>query len=325
MNDTPRNPDSGEREAAAPPSVPPGSYFIAIPQADLTHDEEAVSLWDIWSAMLRHKWLIVAMMLCSTGAATAYAFLATPIYRASVLLAPASAGEGQSALSGLKAQYGGLAALAGINLDSAGGGSEEVAVATLKSRAFAESFIKERDLLPVLFANKWDAKSGRWKVRDAQAIPTMGDAYKLFNERIRSVSQDATTGLVTLSIQWKDRKQAAAWANALVERVNERMRERAISEAQRSIRYLRQELTKTNTVELKQAIYQLEQSQLQNIMLARARKEYAFRVIDPATVPDADKFLKPKRVSLIAGGILFGLFVGIVIATTRALMQHRED
>ena len=38
---------------------------------------------------------------------------------------------------------------------------------------------------------------------------------------MRRVSEDRKTGLVTLSIQWKDSVVAANWANAVVMRLNE--------------------------------------------------------------------------------------------------------
>ena len=49
-------------------------------------------------------------------------------------------------------------------------------------------------------------------------------------------------------------------------------------------------------------------------MLARARDQYSFRVIDPAVVPDADQFVAPNRALIIFLGALAGFLLGVVMA-----------
>jgi hypothetical protein len=101
-------------------------------------------------------------------------------------------------------------------------------LATLKSRQFLGSFIKDYDLLPVLFYDLWDPQKKRWTV-DEDEVPTLADAYKKLDEDIVAVSQDTQTGLVELTVDWRDRERVKEWANALVARVNRIMRERDIS------------------------------------------------------------------------------------------------
>lgn len=114
----------------------------------------------------------------------------------------------------------------------------------------------------------------------------MWKANELFDERVRSVSTDKKTGLVTLAIEWKDPVQAADWANELVRRVNRQRQLEAIEEAENSIRYLKEQLGRTNSVEVQQAIYRLIETQTKSIMVAKARKDYAFKIIDPAVPPE---------------------------------------
>src|SRR6185312_6687519 len=159
---------------------------------------------------------------------------------------------------------------------------KEVSLATLNSRWLTEEFIRDRNLLPVLFPQRWDSEKQQWRVRDGRLwVPTMDDAIKLFNG-IREVKEDRRTGLVTLSIEFRDSRRVADWANDLVARVNEFLRKRAITEAQRSIAFLEGELSKTTVLERQQIIYRLIESKTSDIMMANARKEYAFLVVDPA-------------------------------------------
>lgn len=292
----------------------PSGYVVALPPQAYTGEE--ISLFGIWQVLKRYRWMIIGIMLCCTGIGAAFAFLTTPIYRAEVLLASASNDEGKGALSGLAARYGDLSSMIGINLGSTGSTKDE-AIAILKSRAFTDQFIEDKNLLPVLFASKWDAAAKRWKVRAKDDIPTLGDAYRLFDRKIRSVSEDRKSGMVTLSIEWKNRHQAAAWANEMVARLNKRMRETAIREAQSSINYLKKELGRTSIVDLQQGIYRLIEAQVKKIMLANVREQYAFRVIDPAVAPDTNRYVRPKRALLILGGLFGGFFLAVLVAFVR--------
>ncbi len=77
---------------------------------------EGFGLLDLWDAVWGGKSFIIAITLVIAAAAIVYSLLATHIYRAEVVLAPASGGSTTSSLSGL----GGLAALAGLNLNVGG-------------------------------------------------------------------------------------------------------------------------------------------------------------------------------------------------------------
>ena len=58
------------------------------------------------------------------------------------------------------------------------------------------------------------------------------------------------------------------------------------------------------------AINSLIESQINKIMLANVRKDYAFQVIDPAMSPSADSQLRPNRPLIVAVGIVLGFFTG---------------
>ena len=313
----PENPAQGRNPPSSPPGYPPiPAYYVPLPV-----EEDDVNLLDYWRVLVRHKWLIIAVTFLCTVAAAAAAFRMTPVYRAEVLLAPVTEQGDQGGLTALASQFGGLASLAGIDLGG-GGASKDEAIATLKSRAFTEQFIKDENLLPVLFHNKWDEKNGQWLVEDSGDIPTLWDAFALFDKKIRFVRENRKTGFVTLVIEWVDPVQAARWANLLVQRANTRLRKQAIEQAKKSIDYLNKELNKTTVVELQQAIYQLIQGQINKIMLANVRDEYAFKVIDPAVAPK--KRIRPNRGQMVIIGLVVGLILGVIGAFFRDLLITRR-
>ena len=76
-------------------------------------------------------------------------------------------------------------------------------------------------------------------------------------------------------------------------------------------------LQKTDTLEIKQIIYNLIETHLSNATLAKTRADYAFRVIDPATVPDSDDYVRPKPLLFIAISMLLGPVLGFLLALLR--------
>lgn len=282
------------------------SKGLLVQYSAAARDDEA-NLVDIWQILMSHKWLILSLTLLSAAVAAVYALRQPEMYKAEIVVAPVSDTEGNR-LSALAWQLGGLAPLAGVNIPSSGTATD-TAIAVLQSRAFTDAFIRELNLMPILFPESWDARRGAWRKGEDR---TFGEAYSLFNQNIRSVVLDKKTGLVTISIEWVNPEQAAQWANLLVQRVNKHQQIETVTEAEKSIAYLREQLTKTNLVEMQQAIYRLIESQTKNIMLANVRDEFVFKVIDPAVVPDTKS--KPNKKLIVVLGVGAGFACGVLIA-----------
>jgi uncharacterized protein involved in exopolysaccharide biosynthesis len=270
-------------------------------------------LRDLWHG----RWFIVATIVVSVSAASAYAFRAKEWWRSEVVLVQA---ESKSLPSGLS-QLGGLASLAGINLGGAGGNSQ-TPLAVLRSREFARDFIEERGLLTVLFADRWDDIAGQWKQTDPALQPDIRDAVKFFNEKVRSVVEDKKTGLTTLSITWTDPAASAAWANELVDRINDRLRTQALEESERNIKYLQAEMASTSITALQQSIGKVLESEMQKVLLARGSREFAFKVIDRAV--ESKTRVRPQRAMLICLALFFGSVISVALVLIRARFLARR-
>ncbi len=273
-----------------------------------------VDLRTLLSQLWRRRWLILTITLAFTAILAAVAFLTTPVYRASTVLALGNVDRnGAGALGAMIGQFGGLASLAGLNVGGAGDSDTEVSLAVLRSRQFTEAFIRDRKLLPVLFDDRWDAGTATWK-GPKKDWPTLAQGYKFFDREVRSIAYDRKTGLVTLQIDWRDPEIAAQWANELVTRANAEMRRRAIQDARASIDYLEKELSATTTVDTRTAISRLMEAQIRQRMLANVTFEYAFKVIDAALAPDLKDMIRPKRLLLVAFGAVLGMLVAVIVA-----------
>lgn len=268
------------------------------------YDDE-IDLWELWETIWSGRWLIIAITGVFTLSGVTYALLAQEWYKADVVLAPA---DKQAGAGGALAQFGGLASLAGISLPGAGEGEP---VAVLKSKDFARSFITDLSLLPILLE---DADFGDKK-------PDIRDAVKVFDTKIRTVTEDKKSGLVTLSVRWKDPDTAAEWANVLVKRLNDRLRTQAQEESERNVAYLQREIASTSVVSLQQSMGRVLEGEMQKLMLARGNEEFAFKVIDRATPPKQRE--TPKRTLIALVSMLAGGFLGILVVFLRKAIANR--
>ncbi|MBS1190194.1 MAG: O-antigen chain length determinant protein, WzzB/FepE family [Rhodocyclaceae bacterium] len=300
------------------PSFPPSPDIQTLAATD-----NEIDLIELWRTLVEFKWTIVVTTLLCLATAATIAFMMTPVYQADVLVAPAEEGKGNSGLAALAGQLGGIAELAGVNASS-GGSNKETAIAYLKSRIFIENFIKEKNLLPVLYPNQWDITRNDWAVEDKSKIPTLWDAHQLFSKKVLSVTSDKKTGLITITIEWKNREQAVEWANEIVKRANDHLRQKAIAETELSVNYLESELKKTSVVEVQQAIFKVMESQIKSKMMANVQEQFAFIVIDPAALMNENAYIRPKRQLITVLGLLVGVMMGTLIAFIRStILKHR--
>jgi uncharacterized protein involved in exopolysaccharide biosynthesis len=283
--------------------------------ATVTHLPQSVDMGLSDAVRIIWSWrgMVISVTLVAMIISVIIALELPKQYEATVLLAPASDdsdGRG-GGLSALVSQYGGLSALGGLNFGSANRKAE--AIATLESRTLTMTFIEERHLLPILFHDQWDEGRRQWKTKDPSKIPTLLKAEELFSKDVRVVTENKKTGLITMTITWSDPALASDWANELVERTNQFLRQKATEQSSRNIAYLNEQLTRSSVVELQKSIYQLIEAEIKKTMVAQGSNEYAFKVIDPAVTPEHK--IKPRRALIV----LIGTFLGGLLASVIAL------
>lgn len=273
---------------------------------------DEVKLRDLLADLRSSKVLVLCAVAVLTLGGVAYGLLRTPEYQVTTVLTPVTEDTGSGSGGGLASvasQFGGLASLAGVGLQNNAQRQEDVAV--LKSELVTQQYIQNNDLMPILFAKYWDPVDRRWKVANPAKAPTLWKAYKLFNQNVRQVTDDAKTGMIVLTVTWKDPKLAAQWANGLVALTNSYLRAKAIDESQRNIAFLSEQLKKATVVDIQQAIASLLEREFNREMLAEGRQEYALKVIDPAYTPEKPSSWGPMTLGMLGfiGGWLLSLFV----------------
>jgi uncharacterized protein involved in exopolysaccharide biosynthesis len=257
----------------------------------------------------RYRLWIAGIALLGGVLAALLAIVSEPIYRAEVSVTPvrnnSSIGQGTS----LAGQLGGLATLAGVNLSSLQAGQGEEALAVLESRRLAEAFVEQHGLKEPLLEGRGSEQ-------------TLWYAVERFEDAIMTIRTDPLRRITTVSIDWRDPTVAAEWANGFVSLANESLRERALTESERSIEYLNAQLEKTTVVELKRVMYNLIENEMQKLVLANARTEYAFTVVDPAVAPEEKT--SPRPLLMVSFGLLIGTVLGLMLAFFSEVRRKRR-
>ena len=231
-----------------------------------------------------------------------YSLLAPEWFKAEVVMTQ----SGKKSLGSGISQLSGLVGLAGIDVADS---DQKRPLAVLRSKAFARDFIEERDLAEEILESRV-GPNGEIDVRDA---------VKFFDEKVRKVTEDKRSGLITLSVTWKDPKVAAEWANMLVARLNNRLQNEALAESQKNVTFLQREISGTSVIALQQSLGKVLEGEMQKLMMARGNDQFAFRIIDPAEPPKVRESPKRRQIVLISA------FVGFFLSALTVLIRKSSS
>ena len=161
--------------------------------------EDEIDLYEIWLILKRRKKTVFLITFLFTLISVIYCFLAPPVYKTETTIYP---------LGGNKT--GGLSSLlSSLPISLPIGGQSGLTVeAVLESRTLKERVIKDLNLLPELFPDKWDSVHKRWKLEGDEEPPTILDGVKKL-DKLMSVSTDKNTGIIKLSVEFEKKPKMA--------------------------------------------------------------------------------------------------------------------
>ncbi|MCX5909751.1 MAG: hypothetical protein NTY64_21895, partial [Deltaproteobacteria bacterium] len=130
-------------------------------------------------------------------------------------------------------------------------------------------------------------------------------------DRIVNVEHNARENTITISVEFPDPAAAARMAGYFLTMLNDHMTSEAKRVAKTNMKYLEGEVGKTADPFIKQKLYVMIAQQIETSMMAEAKENFAFKVIDPPKEPD--KKFKPKRALMVAKAFVVSLFAGVFI------------
>ena len=126
------------------------------------------------------------------------------------------------------------------------------------------------------------------------------------------ILEDNKTQFISISIEHQSPYIAKKWLDIVIENINESMRDNDAKKALSSIDFLQNSLKETKIKEIKDAVTQLLEDQIQALMFASANKDYIYKIIDLPIVPE--KKSDPSRLIICLLGAILGCMIGISLS-----------
>ena len=262
--------------------------------------EDEINLLDYFNVLKKRKKLIIIIVAISVLTTGIISLLQTKIYEAKAVIEPVTPQNAPSGMNALAAQF-------GISPPPSTNAAETVNL--LKSKILMEKIIKNHDLLPILLEKNPKDKSDNEKIW--MGIRALTD--------ITNVNYKQKDNAIELSVQFKDPKIATDIVNYYLTELTDHMSSEAKRVALTNKKYLESELNATADPFIKTKIYSLIAQQIETAMLAEAKENFAFKVLDPPKIPD--KKIKPKIKMMVMMSFVVSLFLGIMIAFFKEYLE----
>jgi len=267
------------------------------------HCEDEINLFDLVKIVFRHKKLIVLVVLVVVVVTAAISLLMTKIYESKAVISPVQQSTGQGGtMSAVAAQL-------GIVTPQPSNASEIIGF--LKSDILMQKVLEKENLYSVLFT-KADL---RGKTENEKAW----EGIRALKEEIVKVTENKKDNMITVSAQYKNPEVAQRIASAVLNELTEYMTGEAKRVAEANRKHLETQIVTTGDPLVRQKIYSLIAQQIETVMMAEAKENFAFKVIDPPRVPV--ERIKPRRTQMVVIAFFVSLFFGVFLAFVR---EHYE-
>lgn len=225
------------------------------------------SLFDLFYT---RKWWIIAAVLIGLVAAMIYVHVAPQKYRITLLLVPSQ--DSPLAKSGMRTGgLSNLASLAGVSLPGdANALPFELFPEALTSRETAAGMLNQKDLVQSIFATRWDAQAGQWRLPDdaisglrrqlkslvgykvsTTASPDAADLEDFLKKNV-SIVRDRKRPIITLSVQHKDVGLGVDLLRSMVHLTDERLKQESLRRSRENVQYLQSRLAETTNAEYRE-------------------------------------------------------------------------
>lgn len=262
-----------------------------------------------------YRFRLVIILLASAAGlfSGAYSLFLTDVYRARVVISPIDReGAPGMALPGLLQGFGALS-LAG----RPGSTAEAEILSLLKSNILRKKLIEGDSLLPVVLYDRWDGSSWR-----GGRAPGIWDGIRAL-DRMTGIRSSSTEKTITISFEHPDPKAAAGVLERLLTVLNDHMSEEARNMADSNREFLETRLGSARDPLIRQKIYNLIAQQIESSMMAGAKENFAFKVIDPPMVPDMKA--GPNRAKIVAASVMAAVFAGVVLALVLEYFRKAKE
>jgi uncharacterized protein involved in exopolysaccharide biosynthesis len=278
-----------------------------------SEENDEINLLDLFLVLVRHKVMIITVVVVAGIAAVIISLLMQNIYgsEATISLRPEEKGSSFS----LPGALGGLGAMVAGEFGFGGGGSLEKLEVLSKSRALSSRVIEKYNLMPILFPKKWDVAKKAWISKGPKdKPPTLQDGINILQKSLLKVNRDKKNNTITIMFEHPDPETVKNIVDYYLTELSETLREEVLKDSKDNRHFFNQQIERTSDALLREKIYTLLAREIEKETFALAQKYYGFVILDPPVVPDIDKKLKPKRALICILSVVVAFFAAIFLS-----------
>lgn len=278
--------------------------------------------------------LIIAFVFFAV-IAVVYALSLPNIYASKAVVMSNMSDSGS--LPGGLGQLGGLASLAGVNLQGSGINAE-ILNEMLNSDSFLADFIRKHDLaITIMTAEKYNPANDSFFYKDdaydfqtktwirevdypLSKEPSDAELVHKFKQYY-ATSYDRKTKLITISFRFFSARFSQQIVESIVKDFNDYMRQSDIRDYSDSLTELQRELHQAKLSEIRTSLQVIMEEQLKKLTFAKTRDQYALRTIESPQA--AIQKTGPNRPLICIFITAIGVFlVALLLWTRRALKSQ---
>ena len=292
--------------------------------------EDSNTQTDYYDLFRRNILSFVVLVSLSLIISVSVALMSPNIFKSTSIVVPSSS-KYSSGSSGSQNQLGGLASLAGINVQTEVD-KGAIAFKTLSSYDFFELLYEDDEFIKKVLAgtnynytnnsvDKFDPlfvdeNSQEWLIK-----PSIEQAYKIFHKKHFSSFKDRKSGFIYLHGEHRVPNVAQEIVEKTLYRLNEYIRSKDVKEAHAALKYIEGKIASANTLDVKKVLASLAEGELQVIALSEASDDYVFKIIQSPFLPETKD--RPHRSRMVLVGGLLGLTVSILLVLLADLLRDK--
>ena len=297
------------------------------------NDRDYIDLSGILRSLWNFKYSILSFTFIFSLIGIGYAIYLPNVYKAESLVITTEQKSSSSS-----SNLGGLARLAGVNMEvSSGGKSKEIIIKTLKSRKFIMNFISKNDILPEVLAavgadnngiifdrSIYDSKKNQWNAKYLmdKKNPSLLEGYELFLKNNMRLQISDDDGSMVLSTFFYDPQVAQYWNIKIIQELNEFVKEKDIKTNTRLVEFYKSAISESQSSQTQLIIGALLNDAYKEIALMDSDPEYVLTTIDPALVPE--KHDTPRRSIIFIFITIIGFVIGVLYVLFIENFKHNN-
>ena len=280
------------------------------------HGRKEISLSDILGVIWNDKFFIILVTIISIFFAYIYSLGITEKYSVTAKLFQTDNSRAENAIS---RDTGLINLLSGSTSNK---GRLSYVNEILESKDFFSYLLDTSKIELVLDRNKFNSLPENEEALKASILDSSPRKEEINHQtfyRLHALFLDSfkfeKLNLVELNVLHENANASKVLAEVIVEKLNTRLKNLDLIEAQNSVEYLTQATMETQNIAIKQALNNLIESNLHTIVLTNTKQQYALEYLDKPYKPLSPSY--PNKLLYIYSGFILGLFLSILISLTR--------